>query len=240
MQRACMFLGHNQNVRKLMIMKEWHRVAHMLAAKHDKVCACACCLRARLRACLHARATPLQCGGATPTPPPPTHCLARPPSRLSAPAPSPARPPAPPPPRPQVRYAMAFWIGERLSLCFDTWRGKTQARRTKNGKLRAAALTFYKGSMTKAFNRWKNYALHKVRVARVWGVGVRCACCCVWACNARVFKGHAARDSRTRSLARLPHAHCGPFPLPRRRATCSPRRWATCPSCRAARPPCAF
>eukprot|EP00967_Tisochrysis_lutea_P019545 scaffold22199_cov21-Tisochrysis_lutea.AAC.1 len=37
MARALMHWDHNNNVLRVMVLKEWHRVAQMLAVKHDKV-----------------------------------------------------------------------------------------------------------------------------------------------------------------------------------------------------------
>jgi len=42
MECAIMFLTHSHNVLLMMVLKEWRRVASLLAAKHDKVGACMC------------------------------------------------------------------------------------------------------------------------------------------------------------------------------------------------------
>lgn len=71
---------------------------------------------------------------------------------------------------PQMRYAVAHWMGERMSLCFWTWQQQAQRRRERAGRVQAACRMFVCGSMGKAFNAWMGWALRKVGLLLVVGV----------------------------------------------------------------------
>ncbi|KAF5836739.1 hypothetical protein DUNSADRAFT_5527 [Dunaliella salina] len=65
-----------------------------------------------------------------------------------------------------VRLAVAHWLCGAMGKCFWTWREQAQEGAELKAKMMVACRVLTKGAMSKAFNRWLDYALYKSDITR--------------------------------------------------------------------------